>query len=215
MEDSTFQIKPVGDEKFTGWAIQADGIEDGTISNFVLMRPDGKFFHLTMVKASVTMKDGSTAQFWQPMLLEHSADKIDRVGDVVVVIRRHPQTKRFMVQVEDDIVYLSEEETFLTKRVKRSSADNVEQAIQSRVTFAGDIYLNSRRIGGLPVKTHGIIAPWSPQLAAEMMDIYEFVQGPDAPGVAALMKYLQTLGRDDPAMARAIFEQVHHRVVVV
>jgi hypothetical protein len=158
-----------------------------------------------MVEASVTGKDGVVIPFWQPMLMEHPNAKQDRIGDVVIVLRKHPTTGRFMVLCEDDVVYVTETETKMARRATRSSVDNPEQAIERRVIYAGDLYLNSRRTGGLPVKAHVIYATWSAHEAESMDDIYDFVKTPDGPGLATLMKSLQAL---DPTLAREIFEQV-------
>lgn len=189
----------------TGWAHEFIRDSEGNLINFVLHRPDNKFFHQTMVKGTVPLKDGSTFEFWQPMCFEHSGEKPDRVGDIVIVLRKHPTTGRFMVKCEDDVVYVTEEETKIIKRGTRSSVDNIEQAVQRRVTLTGDLYLNSRRIGGLPVKSHVVYATWSPHEAEAMIDIYEFVQSPDGPGLSALMKSFQSL---DSELARDILEQV-------
>lgn len=202
MEES---MKIVQSGKSTGWEIEIAEDGDGNASNFNLFRPDGKFFHQTMVKSSVRLKDGTVTEFWQPMCMEHPGEKLDRVGDIVIVLRLHPITGRFMVKCEEEVVFVTEDETSTCIRATRSSVDNVEQSIRKRVTPTGNLYLNSRRAGGQPVKSHVGISNWTPQEANSMVDIYEYVQSPDGPGLAALMKSFQVLPIE---LAREVLGQV-------
>lgn len=178
--------------------------EGDEVENFHAGRANGKNFHATMVDDSVTQPDGIVAKFRQLFLFEHDTAH-DKVGDVVIQLRQNPATRRYMVQVEQENVF--ETETIVKKiwRAIRSSVDNIAQAVKKTVAHTGWIYSNPRRIGGKPIKTHYVIAGWAPQLADQMMDVYDYVQSFDAQGLAAFIKALQVMPETP---ARAIFNQM-------
>ena len=178
--------------------------ETDEIGNFVVQRAGGQNFHATMVDDNVNKPDGSVGQFRQLLIIEHDQG-LDKVGDVVIQFRQDPATKRFKVQVEQENVF--ETETIIKKiwRAVRSSVDNIAQAVKRTVAHSGWVYANPRRIGGKPIKTHYVIAGWSPQMAEQMMDVYDYVQSLDALGLATFLKALQHMS-DHPA--RAVFNQM-------
>lgn len=175
-----------------------------TILNVVIRRAGNQHFHATMVTDNFTKPDGVVATFRQLLIFEHDQGH-DKVGDVVIQFRQNPATGRFMVQVEEENVF--ETETTIKKiwRATRSSVDNIAQAVKKTVAHTGWIYSNPRRIGGKPIKTHYVIANWSPQLAEKMKDVYDYVQTFDSMGLATFVKALQSMP-DRPA--RAIFNQM-------
>lgn len=195
--DSTLKVAG-GDWKLQ---ISADG---QVVSNFELAREKGQHFHVTMVEDTFTKPDGTEGRFRQPLTFEHDQGH-DKVGDVVIQLRHNPETHRYMVQVDQENVF--ETETLVKKiyRAVRSSVDNVKQAVQREVAHTGWLYANARRIGGKPIKTHYVIAGWSPQMAGQMMDVYNYVQTFDSMGLATFVKALQSMP-DKPA--RAIFNQM-------
>lgn len=162
--------------------------------NYRLERESGKHFHSTLVQGFVPV---SNVEFWQPMSIEHDTGH-DKVGDVVIVFRKDPHSKRWMVQVETEDVYITETETFKAWRANRSSVDNIEQSVRRTVNHSGWMYTNTRRQGGKQVKTHFVIAGWSPQLAEQMMDVYDFAETLDGPGLASWAKAIHVMP-DNPA----------------
>lgn len=189
---------------FPGCDWQIKVAEDA--SNIVLARQGGQNFHLTLVEGQALKPDGTPVTFRQPMIFEHDQGK-DKVGDVVVVFREHPQTKRWLVQVDQEDVYEDENTTKKLWRVNRSSVDNIIQAVKKTVAHSGWVYANARRIGGKPIKTHYVVANWAPQLADQMMDVYDYVQSLDSLGLASFLKALQMMP-DRPA--RAIFNNMRN-----
>jgi hypothetical protein len=157
--------------------------------NYLLARESGKHFHSTLVKGT---DPASAAEFWQPMTIEHDADR-EKVGDIVIIFRKHPTTKRWMVLVEPDIAYVTEIQTVTTWRVPRSSVDNVTQSVKKPVSHSGWEYTNTRRLGGKQVKTHYVIAEWSAQQANKMMDVYDFAETLDGPGLASWAKAIHNM----------------------
>ncbi len=196
--DSTFTLKNCD------WQLALQNLEGQTAENVVVQRAKGQNFHATMVNDSVVLPDNKVVSFRQLLFFEHDQGH-DKAGDVVIQFRQDPHTKRYKVQVEQENVF--ETETIVKKiwRAIRSSVDNIAQAVKKTVVHSGWIYTNPRRIGGKPVKTHYVIAGWSPQLAENMMDVYDYVQSFDGPGLATFVKALQHLP-DRPA--RAIFNQM-------
>jgi len=186
------------------WKLTISEVQDGVAENLVAQRAGGQNFHATMVKDNITSKDGNVIEFRQLLLIEHDQGN-DKVGDVVIQFRLNPNTNRYCVQVEEENVF--ETETTIKKiwRALRSSVDNVAQAVKKTVAHSGWIYANARRIGGKPIKTHYVIAGWSPQLTDQMMDVFDYVQSLDSPGLAAFLKALQVMP-DHPA--RKIFNQM-------
>ena len=171
------------------WRVTLQGIEGDTVENIVVDRASEKNFHATMVEDEVVV-DGKTVKFRQLMLIEHSHGK-EKVGDVVVQFRMNPKTKRYNVQVEKENIFGEDQTTEKIWRADRSSVDNVMQAVKKTVAHSGWIYSNARRIGGKPIKTHYVLAGWSPQLANLGMDVFDYVQSLDSPGLAAFLKALQ------------------------
>lgn len=196
--DSTFQIKGCD------WQVVLQDIEGDIASNLVAQRANGKNFHATIVDDNVTNSEGKVIDFRQLLIIEHDQGH-DKVGDVVIQFRMHPHTGRYMVQVDQENVF--ETETVIKKiwRAVRSSVDNIAQAVKKPVAHSGWIYANPRRIGGKPIKTHYVIAGWSPQLVDQMMDVYDYIQSLDSLGLATFLKALQHMP-DRPA--RAIFNQM-------
>ena len=173
--------------------------EGETISNFVAQRETGQTYRATMI----TDINDQGVQFRQLFLFEQ--DRGDKVGDVVLTFRQHPHSHRYMIQVEQEKVFVTEQEVIKIWRATRAGVDNPAHAIKRQVVSSGWIYSNPRRIGGKAIKTHYILAGWSPQLAGQMMDVYDYVQTLDAMGLAAFLKALQHMP-DRPA--RAIFVQM-------
>lgn len=186
--DRTFNISG------SDWQVKHEDVDE--IKNFVVQRAGGQHFHVTMVD--------DPAGFRQALILEHDQGH-DKVGDVVIQLRRHPETGRYMVQVDQETVFESETRTRRIYRAIRSSVDNIAQAVKKTVVHSGWVYSNPRRIGGKPIKTHYVLANWSPQLADQMMDVYEFVQQMDSLGLATFLKALQHMPESP---ARAIFRQI-------
>lgn len=162
--------------------------------NFELARENGKHFHTTLVEGHAP---GTGSEFWQPMSFEHDVDR-EKVGDVVIIFRKHPVTKRWMVESETDSAYVTATEILSTWRVPRSSNDNVAQAVKKTVNHSGWMYTNTRRQGGKQVKTHFVIANWAPQLTDQMMDVYDFAESLDGPGLASWAKAVHVMP-DKPA----------------
>lgn len=185
------------------WQVTLCGLEGEIAENLIIQRAGGQNFHATMVDGTVVVK-GELRTFRQLLIIEHDQGH-DKVGDVVIQFRLNPATKRYNVQVEQEDVYESETIVKQIWRALRSSVDNIAQAVKKTVAYSGLIYTNARRIGGKPVKTHYVIAGWSPQLADQLMDVYDYVQTLDAPGHSAFLKALQNMPERP---ARAIFNQM-------
>lgn len=197
MSDSrTFKVKR------SDWILQHP--VDDEIENFVAQRAGGQHFHATMVDDTFVKQDGSEGTFRQLLIFEHDQGH-DKVGDVLLQFRKHPTTGRYMVQVEQENVFVTETDVKKIWRTKRSSVDNLDQALKKTVAHNGWIYSNARRQGGKPIKTHHLIAGWSPQLEDQMMDVYDYVESLDSMGLATFTKALQKLPERP---ARAIFKQM-------
>lgn len=196
--DSTFRINGCD------WEVTLEALDGDSITNLVAQRAKGQNFHATMVDDSVVLPDGKVANFRQLLIIEHDQGQ-DKVGDVVLQFRQEPHTNRYKVQVEQENVFETETTVKTTWRAIRSSVDNIAQAVKKTVAHSGWIYANPRRIGGKPIKTHYVIAGWSPQVADSMMDVYDFVQSLDALGLATFLKALQNMPERP---ARAIFNQM-------
>lgn len=167
------------------WQINAIPGAEGLLTNFILGKADGKFFHMTLVEAEV---HGN--KFLKPMLFEHGDG--NTIGDIVIILRKNPYTHRWMIQTESEDVYVTE--TFIQKvwRTFRSSLDNLKQSIGRKVVVqTGHVYSNPARIGGKPIATHYVILGWGGQVADSMMDVFEYVKSTDAMGLATLIKALQ------------------------
>lgn len=190
----------------TDWVLEVAGVQGKAAENFVLKRKNGKNFHVTMVEDSIFDKEKGLIKFRQPMLFEHSQGK-DRAGDILITLRQGP-SGRYFVHAEEDNVFVDEANPSIIEKIfraMRSSIDNPNKAVKRTVRTTGEGYLNTRRIGGKTVKTHYFLAAWSPQFAGEMMDIYDYVQSLDIPGLAALMKALQDM---PDQLAKLLFEQI-------
>jgi hypothetical protein len=185
------------------WQVTFNGIEGDVAENLVAQREKGQNFHATMVLDNITV-NGEVKNFRQLLLIEHDQGN-DKVGDVVIQFRLNPKTNRYNVQVEQENVFETETDIKKIWRALRSSVDNIAQAVKKTVAHSGWIYANARRIGGKPIKTHYVIAGWSPQLADQMMDVYDYVQSLDSPGLASFLKALQIMPEHP---ARAIFNQM-------
>lgn len=185
------------------WEITLNGVDGDTVENIMVRRNNDKNFHATMVDDNITI-DGVLKYFRQLLLVEHDQGK-DKVGDVVIQFRQHPHTKRYMVYVEEENVFETETIVKKTWRAIRSSVDNIAQAVKKTVIPSGWIYANARRIGGKQIKTHYVIAGWSPQLADQMMDVYDYVDGLDSPGLSSFIKALRHMPERP---ARTIFNQM-------
>lgn len=196
MGNSTFKIKG------SDWILQHTAEEN--IPNFIIKRENDKNFHATMVNDNIVLPDGKVVNFRQLLIIEHDQG-YDKVGDVVIQFRQNPHTNRFTVQVEQENVFETDNNIKKIWRAVRSSVDNIAQAVKKTVIHSGWMYANPRRIGGKPIKTHYIIAGWSPQLSDSTMDVYDYVQTLDALGLATFLKALQHMP-DRPA--RAIFNQM-------
>ncbi len=168
------------------------------VENFILQRMNGKTFHSTMVEAQI-----GDAKFRQPMIFEHGND--EKVGDVVIILRKNPKNHRWMVQCDQEDAYITEEKIQKVTRAQRSSLDNIQQAITRKVIKVGDGYANLRRIGGKRIFQHCVPINWEPQIADQMIDIFDFVQCPDSLGQAVLLKALQHLPHE---MAYEILGQI-------
>lgn len=206
MSTTIYCIRRVSVDKQYGiagsdWILVLEGEEGDSISNFTARREGGQTYRATMI---IDTNDQGRA-FRQLFFFEH--DRGDKVGDVVLVFRQHPKTKRYMVQVEQEKVFVTEQEVIKIWRATRASVDNSAQAVKRTVAHSGWIYSNPRRIGGKPIKTHYLLAGWSPQLAGEMMDVYDYVQTLDGMGLATFLKALQHMP-DQPA--RAFFDQMRN-----
>jgi hypothetical protein len=205
-------IQPIGGlEMGTNCTFKVEGsdwilqhIEGENIPNFVAKRVNDKNFHATMVDDDIVLPDGKVVNFRQLLIIEHDQGH-DKVGDVVIQFRQNPHTGRFMVQVEQENVFETENCIKKIWRAARSSVDNIAQSVKKTVVHSGWMYSNPRRIGGKPIKTHYVITGWSPQLVESMMDVYDYVQCLDAQGLASFVKALQHMP-DRPA--RSIFNQM-------
>lgn len=186
------------------WQVTLHDLEGETAANVTVQRAKGQNFHATMVNDNITLPDGKVANFRQLMLIEHDQGH-DKVGDVVIQFRQDPSSGRYKVQFEQENVFETENTINKIWRAVRSSVDNIAQAVKKTVAHSGWVYANPRRIGGKPIKTHYVIAGWSPQLAEQMMDVYDYVQSLDSLGLATFLKALQHMP-DRPA--RAIFNQM-------
>ena len=185
------------------WQITLNGVEGDVTENLVAQRAKGQNFHATMVMDNINV-NGKVKTFRQLLIIEHDQGK-DKVGDVVIQLRLNPKTNRYHVQVEEENVFVTETDIKKIWRAPRSSVDNVEQSVKKTVAHSGWIYANARRIGGKPIKTHYVIAGWSPQMVDQMMDVYDYVQSHDSPGLATFLKALQIIPERP---ARAIFNQI-------
>lgn len=188
------------------WIVTLQNIEGEEITNIILQRGNGKAFHATMVDDYIITPEGEKINFRQLMLIEHDSGK-DKVGDVVIQFRQNPHTGRYKVQVEEENVFITEDSESVIKiwRATRSGVDNIAQAVKKQVSHSGWVYANPRRIGGNQIKTHYVIAGWAPQLASQMMDVYDYVQSLDSLGLASFLKALQHMP-DSPA--QSIFNQL-------
>ncbi|MFA5532739.1 MAG: hypothetical protein WDA13_04065 [Candidatus Shapirobacteria bacterium] len=185
------------------WQITLNGVDDEVTENLVAQRAKGQNFHATMVMDNITM-NGEVKNFRQLLIIEHDQGN-DKVGDVVIQFRLNPKTNRYNVQVEEENVFETETNIKKIWRALRSSVDNIAQAVKKTVAHSGWIYANARRIGGKPIKTHYVIVGWSPQLVDQMMDVYDYVQSLDSPGLATFLKALQIMPEKP---ARDIFNQM-------
>lgn len=183
---------------------QLTHVVESPLPNFRLARAGGQHFHIVMVEDEFVGPDGSTGTFRQPLIIEHDQGK-DKIGDVVIQLRKHPVTGRWMIQVEQETVFEDETTRSKTWRTARSSVDNPEQSVKKTVEHSGWLYSNPRRIGGKPIKTHFITAGWSPQLADSMMDVSEYVDCMDSMGLATFLKALKRLSSEE---ALEIFMQI-------
>lgn len=195
------------DDKFEildgNWMLQVfPSTEAGKISNFLVYQKDGKFFEITMVEVKVGEKS-----FFKPMIIEKGDISKGKIGDVVIILRQNPKSKRWMVQTEFEEMFVSKTESKKIPRAKRSSIDNPEQAVDRKVSFVGFGNSNPARIGApAPIALHFVILGWSPQLSEQMTDIYYFIQSSeDLMGQATLLKALQNMPKK---IAREIFEQI-------
>jgi len=191
------------------WQVTSQNVEGEIAENFIAQRAKGQNFHATMVNDSITTPDGKVINFRQLMIIEHDQEH-DKVGDVVIQFRQNPHTGRYMVQVEQENVFETETNVKKIWRAVRSSIDNIAQAVKKTVIHSGWLYANPRRIGGKSIKTHYVIAGWAPQLAEQMMDVYDYIQSLDSLGLATFLKALQHMP-DRPA--RAIFNQMRTPLV--
>lgn len=199
--DSTFKIEQ------SDWLIILHDVEGDRVGDVTIQRAGGQNFHASMVTDTVTRPDGSESlPFRQLMFFEHDNGQ-DKVGDVVIQIRKHPRTGRYMIQVEQENAFENTKSKTKAWRATRSSLDNIVQAVKRSVTHVGWLYTNPRRIGGKPIKSHYVLVGWSPQLANSMMDVYDYVQTPDAMGLATLLKAFQVMGDD---LAMEILAQILH-----
>lgn len=185
------------------WVVDLQGVDGDTIENLIIHRLGNQNFHGTMAEDSV-MINGEEKRFRCFMLFEHDQGK-DKVGDVVIQLRRDPVTGRYKVQVEKENALVDETTTNKIWRAMRSSVDNIVQAVKKTVIHTGWIYTNARRQGGKMVKTHYVDANWAPQLADQMMDVFDYVQTHDSPGHSAFLKALQVM---PDRLAKIIFNQM-------
>lgn len=195
------------------WLIDLENLRIDEAGRLVLDNIEGyregrKSFTATFIEDSVKDSDGAEIRFRQIFLFER--DLGGKVGEIVLTLRRHPRTNRWMVEGEKERVWLSKTKSIEAWRAKRSGVDNPKHAIQAKRTphECGDGYLNTRRIGGEPVKLLWEIREWSDQLAGVMLDVYDFVQLLDVPGKATLLTALQSMDKKD---ARSIFDQIIER----
>lgn len=171
--------------------------------NFVLARVSGKHFHSTLVEGEALNAQGQAFRFWKPMSFEHDLGR-NKVGDVVLIFRKAPYG-RWLVEIEQEDAYLNETTIQKVYRATRSSLDNVIQAVKRTVVEAGRGYANPARLGGNMIAQHYVHAPWSPQKADSMMDVFNYVQSPDSLGQAVMLKALQHMPRE---MADEIYSQI-------
>jgi len=154
------------------------------VENFVLKRQNGKTSHVTMIDS-----EAGDTKYRQPIIFEHG--NLDKVGDIVIILRKNPKTHRWMVQAEKEDAYITEEKIEQITRATRSSLDNIQQAVDRKVVKVGDGFTNPRRIGGRRIFQHYVTLGWGPQKVEEMVDIFDYVQCPDSLGQAVLLKALQ------------------------
>ena len=198
--------EPRGVRTFKGgdsnWRIQHPDTDVISPNSFHAGMENGGPYHAAFVKE--TSPDGS--QYDSLKFIEHDGGK-DRVGDVVITFRVDPQTGRYTVQAEQEDVFLDETTKIQIWRAVRSSLANIAQAVKRTVVNSGQVYANPRRIGGKSIFTHYVLAgPLSQEVPGKIqMDVYEYVQGLDALGLAAFVKALQHMPEKP---ARAIFNQM-------
>ncbi len=166
-----------------------DNIAIIEVDNYLIKRADDKFFFSTLQKCIT----GDTI-FYQPLFFEqNSPDNPDKIGDVIILLRKNPHTHRWMIQIDQEDLFETE---FITRRVwrtLRSFLDNIIQSVGNRVVnHIGWIYSNPRRIGGKPIAVHYVTAGWAPQeeVINKMMDVFQYVQTTDAIGLAVFLKSL-------------------------
>jgi len=191
MNDRTLKI--TFNKKGCDWEIILENFSqspEGDISadNFVLQRANGKHFHTTLVEAEAANSEGKKFLFWQPIIIEHNNGR-NKVGDVVLIFRKSPQG-RWEIQVEDEDVYIDEDNIEKIIRATRSSLDNTTQSIKRTVIKVGEGYANPRRIGGSKIYQHYVHAGWSPQLEDQMLDVFHYCRTPDSLGQAVFLKAL-------------------------
>ncbi len=151
------------------WRISEEYIEDDNgqlLAMKLLARIDGRFYHVSLVK----IYNPDRTSYWAPKIFEEGDEKIGKVGDVICVLRQHPETKTWHVDIQRETVHISEKKTIETIRLVRSSIDNIKkQALRlkgrrAKAKFIGSSFSNAQRIGGLPIFMYFIITDWSQEL---------------------------------------------------
>jgi hypothetical protein len=179
--------------------------------NFVLARANGKHFHQTLVTDDAMNASGELFTFSQPMIFKHDLEK-GKVGDIVLIFRKHPHTDRWMVQVDQENAFITDTNVRKVWRAVRSSLDNVLQAIKNRpVIQVGMGYSNTRRIGGNMIAQHYVRAGWSPQMENSMMDVFDYADSPDSMGQAVFLKALKHMPE---RMANEVFQQIRQPIEI-
>jgi len=174
--------------------------------NFILASKSGKFFHTTLVENHIKGKDEKDIEFWSPISIEHGNGF--KVGDIVLIFRKNPKG-RWTIDCELEDAFVSEKEVIKAWRAKRSSLDNVIQAINRSVALIGQGYANPRRLGGHSIAQHYTTGGYSPQLVQrnEVLDVFDYVRGTDSLGQAVFLKALTHMPHE---MALQIFEQIRN-----
>jgi len=168
------------------------------VENFVLHRKNDKTFHATMVEAKI-----GDIKFRQPIIIEHGNN--NKVGDIVIIFRKNPHNHRWMVQCDQEDVYVTEEKIEKIVRAQRSSLDNVKQAVNRKVIMVGEGYSNPRRIGGEKIFQHYVTVGWGPQIADQMIDVFDYVDSLDFQGQSVFLKTLKHMPHE---MAYEILDQI-------
>lgn len=176
------------------------------IAKKLIVRNDNKYYHISLIKRYF-----GDSFYWHPMIFEHYDGK-DKVGDVIITLRKDPMTGIWYIDISKEVAYIVETQTVEIKRAQRASLDNRDQVLQKTVIYLKKGFSNPQRVAG-EIKEHYLIENWSPQLKAKGLSIpiTEYLEQPDMIGKAALLDTISHLlkgDKEDKKTAREIIEQM-------